>query len=81
MSIVTVSSTEFTLLAVGDAIIQNVGSAPIRLVFDTSLPLATAKGFVLADGQGFQVINGLPTGNAYAICAMAGKTSDVAVGE
>lgn len=79
---VTPSTTAYTKLDTGAAsaiLIQNVGCAPVRIVFAGSLPAVDDAGwFVLQSGQG--IARDTMTNDAYAL-AVTTDLARVAVGE
>lgn len=81
-TVVSVTASAYSLLTVNDALVQNISSYPIRVVFDTSLPAQdTANFHTLLPGQALPKTVGVPVGNIYARCENTAFTSDVAVSE
>ena len=79
---VTLSATVYTKLDTGSAsavLIQNVGCAPLRIIFASSTPALNDTGwFILQPGQG--IARDTMTNDAYAL-AVTSESARAVVGE
>lgn len=81
-TVVNVADTVYSLLTSTNALIQNTSSYPVHIVFASSLPAPGATNFhTLQPGQAVSVTSGVPSDNAYGICAYEGNTASIAVSE
>ncbi len=75
---VTVDSTTYVLLTPSDALVQNVSSYPLRIIFASTLPAVDDPNYhLILPSNALMKSGGLPTGNIYARADVAGEDCKV----